>query len=98
LTLPLILSPEAETDFDTTFDWYEQQRAGLDIDSASRVQAALDLIVSWPELFAVRAENVRRAPVRRFPYSVYYRVEPDRVVVLAIVHTSRDQSAWLDRL
>ena len=98
MTLPLILSVEAESDFDTTFDWYEEQRAGLGIEFVSHVQAALDLIASRPEMFAPRAENVRRALVRRFPYAVYYRLEPDRIVVLAIVHTSRDSSVWLKRL
>jgi plasmid stabilization system protein ParE len=98
LTLPLILSPEARADFDETFDWYERQRSGLGADFAARVQAVLDLIVSRPEFFALRAQNVRRALVRRFPYSVYYRPEEEQIVVLAIVHPSRDASVWHERL
>jgi toxin ParE1/3/4 len=62
------------------------------------VQAALDLIASRPESFPTRAENVRRALVRRFPYAVYYRLEDERIVVLAIVHTSRDSAVWQERL
>lgn len=98
MTLPLILSPDAESDFDTTFDWYEAQRAGLGIDFASRVQAALDLIESNPESFPLRAENVRRALVRRFSYAVYFRLEDEQIVVLAIVHTSRAAGVWQSRL
>ena len=98
MTLPIVLSVEAQTDFDATFDWYERQRAGLGIDFASRVDAALDLIASSPESFPLRAENVRRALVRRFSYAVYFRPEDDQIVVLAIVHTSRDASAWQSRI
>ena len=89
---------EAEDDFDATFDWYERQRAGLGVDFASHVQAALDLIASVPESFPLRAENVRRALVQRFSYAVYFRPEDDQIVVLAIVHTSRDASVWQSRL
>lgn len=98
MTLPIILGADAEDDFDSAFDWYERQRNGLGSQFAARVQATLNLIADRPEMFAVRAEAVRRAPVRRFPYAVYFRLEPDRIVVLAVVHTSRNQSVWKDRL
>ena len=32
--------------------------------------------------------DVREALVLRFPYCVYYRVKTDRVVVMAVFHTS----------
>lgn len=38
--------------------------------------------------------NVRRAIVTRFPYAVFYQVEPKRVVVLAVIHTARDPRLW----
>jgi toxin ParE1/3/4 len=42
-------------------------------------------------------EDVRRAPVDQFPYSIIYRVERNRVVVIAVFHTSRDPAGWMDR-
>lgn len=35
-----------------------------------------------------------QAVVSRFPYAVFYRVESKRVVVLTVLHTSRDPSTW----
>ena len=32
-----------------------------------------------------------------FPYCVYYREEPGRVLVLAVFHTSRDPTVWQSR-
>jgi plasmid stabilization system protein ParE len=37
---------------------------------------------------------VRRMIVSRFPYAVFYRVEADRIVVLAVLHTARDPESW----
>jgi plasmid stabilization system protein ParE len=98
VTLPLILSAEAEADFDSTFDWYELRRSGLGGEFASHVHDALDRIATRPESFPLRAANVRRALVRRYPYAIYYRIEGVRILVLAIVHTSRDQRVWRDRM
>ena len=38
--------------------------------------------------------EVRRAVVSRFPYAVFYRVDPKRVVVLAVLHMARDPKLW----
>jgi plasmid stabilization system protein ParE len=35
--------------------------------------------------------------VRRFPYSVFYRVEADRIVVLAVFHGRRNPRIWQAR-
>jgi len=32
--------------------------------------------------------------VARFPYAVFYRVEPNRIVVLTVLHTARDPKLW----
>lgn len=50
-----------------------------------------------PELYAPTFQSVRPAKLRRFPYVVYYRVLPDRIEVLAILHGSRDPRVWQGR-
>ena len=42
----------------------------------------------------VYRRKVGRAMVSRFPYSVFYRIEPKQVVVLTILHTARDPKLW----
>ena len=41
--------------------------------------------------------GVRRILLRRFPYAVYFAVEPEAVVVLAVLHVSRDPAEWQRR-
>jgi len=37
-------------------------------------------------------------PSLAFPYGVYYLAEPDRIVVLAVYHSSRDPRGWQRRI
>ena len=45
----------------------------------------------------VHAE-ARAAPLRRFPYLVFYLAETSEVLVLAVLHASRHPQAWQARL
>jgi hypothetical protein len=42
-------------------------------------------------------QDVRAVRLRRFPFVVYYVVLADRAEVLAVMHGSRDESAWQSR-
>jgi plasmid stabilization system protein ParE len=94
MSLRVFLRREARAEFDDAFDWYERQRPGLGVDFVAHVQAVLDEIGARPEMFAEVFSDIRRATVRRFPYSVFYKVEPQRVVVLAVFHSRRDPKIW----
>ena len=97
VSLPVVLRPEARAEFDDAFDWGERQRPGLGVDFVAQVQEVLDRISATPELYARMFQDVRRAVVRRFPYSVFYKVEPRQVVVLAVFHSRRDPKIWQAR-
>ncbi len=54
-------------------------------------------ISAAPDSYPLAEGDVREAPVRGFPYCVYYRVRVARVVVVAIYHQSRDPAGWRGR-
>jgi hypothetical protein len=62
------------------YSWYEDRSLGLGEQFLTSVNATFDQIEQFPELFAIRYGHVRMAPVPRFPYAVFYRVYPTRVV------------------
>jgi plasmid stabilization system protein ParE len=41
--------------------------------------------------------DVRRVVANRFPFSVYFRAEERRIVVLAVFHGRRDPAIWQHR-
>jgi plasmid stabilization system protein ParE len=97
MSLPVVLRPAADQEFEDAAQWYESQRAGLGGDFAAEVRQVFDTISNYPERFPLADGDIREAPVARFPYCVYYRVRSTHVVVIAVFHTSRDPSIWQGR-
>ena len=97
MSLPLVFRPAAEMEFDAAALWYEGQKPGLGENFVAEVQIVLNEIADNPDRYAAVSGDVREAPVSRFPYCVYYRHRPGRLVVIAVFHTSRDPSVWQAR-
>jgi toxin ParE1/3/4 len=98
LTLPIVLQTPAEADFDEAADWYERQETGLGLTFIRRVHDTLESIASRPSFFPIVLEDIHRAKVRRFPYLIFYRLETQQIVVLAIVHGRRHPRVWQQRI
>lgn len=98
MSLPLIITPEAEEDLAAAGAWYDQRRAGLGDDFLLCVEDALDRIRRLPESATEVYPGVRRVVLRRFPYGVFYRVDPDQIAVLAVYHSRRDPRGWQARV
>ena len=93
----IIIRSKAETDLTDAFNWYEDQVSGLGIDYLNTVDAALSGIQQNPTAYPVVHGKVRRRLVRRFPYAVFYLVEPSKIIVLAVFHIRRNPKSWKER-
>ena len=93
----LIFRPEAESDVQSSYDWYQKQSSGLGDEFLDALDQAITGIQRLPEQHPVVHANIRRALLRRFPYAVFYLHESPRTVVLAVMHQSRDPKRWQDR-
>jgi plasmid stabilization system protein ParE len=90
----LRLNPEAEADLVEAFAWYEGRRPGLGSEFLAEVAQVLQQIETAPLQYAVVQEDTRRAIVRRFPYAVFFIVDPDVIGVTAVMHGKRDPKRW----
>ena len=97
MTLPVVLTPEAQAEFDEAADWYEQN-AGSGAVFTANVREVFRRIANLPLLHQVVYRDIRRGLVRKFPYSIFYRVDPDRITVIAVFHQRRDPSIWQGRV
>ena len=66
-------------------------------DPLDKVEIALQDLVHSPERWPVVEADVRRRIIRRFPYSLLYRIDPGEIVILAVMHQKRHPSYWLPR-
>ena len=93
----LVVAPRAEADLRESFLWYEQRSSGLGHDFIRCVETKFVLLAGSPQLFRIRSGPYRLAATERFPYAIYYRAEPTRVLVLAVTHTRQHPDAWRAR-
>src|SRR5687768_6734528 len=89
--------PSAKQDFSEAFAWYEQQTKGLGNRFEAAVDQTLKIIREFPDAFPTVHRDVRRALVRRFPYSIFYRMREETIHVIAIMHGRRNPAAWRSR-
>lgn len=91
------LREEADQDLAAAASWYEQQRAGLGHELLDEALAVFQLIAEQPLKYPVVHRDTRRALMTHFPFGVYFRVEQSQIVVLAVIHGSRDPHRWQNR-
>lgn len=91
--------PAARSELLDAATYYEEQADGLGgqfIDEAQRVAAVLE---ASPGLGApvVGNDDLRRWPLRRFPYYMIYRASVDDLLILAVAHERRRPRYWSER-
>ena len=95
--LPIVFRRIARRELDESISWYEAQRAGLGVEFAVEVDTFLQRIAETPEQFPHIRGEIRRTVLRRFPYTLHFLSEPDRIVILAVFHVKRNPRTLEDR-
>ena len=97
MSLPVTFHRAASAEFIEASAWYETKRIGLALEFMAEIERCVSLASKQPLQFAVVREDIRRVVANRFPYSVYFRAEQNRIIVLAVFHGSRDPAIWQAR-
>ena len=92
--MSLRFRPEARFDIIEAQAWYEERAPGLGHEFSRAVDAAIAGILRFPRACPKVHGPVRKALLRRFPYSLLFLVEDDDIVVLACFHHRKDPRAW----
>jgi plasmid stabilization system protein ParE len=86
-----VLRRIAEKEFDRSIAYYESACEGLGQEFRSAIERYFQRIADNPERYPKLRGEVRRAVVvRRFPFAIHFLIEPERIVILSVFHTSRD--------
>lgn len=97
MSWPLRLTAAAEHDLREGRRWYEKEAPHVAQRFRVEIRAAVSRIAEHPLLYPIVHHNVRRSVLRRFPYSVFYRIEDEAILVIAIVHQARQPQVWQQR-
>ena len=77
--------------------WYRERNEIASARFQRELDGALNLISERPSTGSPYLGNTRRLLLRRFPFSVVYRVRGDNVQIVAIAHARRRPGYWRAR-
>jgi plasmid stabilization system protein ParE len=89
--------PEAAAELKQARAWYDNVRPSLGERFALAVDATVEAIAEHPLQFPAVHRGRRRAGVRKFPYGIFFEVQPERIVVIACFHAKRNPKRWRSR-
>ena len=89
--------PAAQTEFISAARFYERQTTGLGLDFIDR-SAGLRATARASTVWRAFGRRLRRLLVPKFPYGLLYRVEPERIYIIAVMHLHRRPGYWRSRL
>ena len=78
--------------------YYETQVDGLGNAFLAKVESAVHDVVKHPGAWPVVRNEMRKRLLHRFPYALLYRVDPDEIVIVALMHQRRRPEYWLGRI
>ena len=97
MTSRLIVSTQAASDIAEAATWLQDISSNLPVRFGNELERVYASIVEHPQIYPVVYRNFRRALLRRFPYSVFYVFDSSVVLVVAVIHQSRDEQTWKRR-
>jgi plasmid stabilization system protein ParE len=91
------LTEEARADYYQIIDWYEKQQSGLGLRFYSLMNELFQKLELHPSHYSFYRKPFRQTTIKGFPYRAVFKIEKDKVRIVAIFHTSRNQKALIKR-
>ncbi len=90
--------PAAGEEIVETTAYYDSEVPGLGNGFILEVQRIVGLLQDQPQIGQRVEGDFRRIVLARFPYSLIYSIEPDKIWVVAVAHQRRRPGYWRKRV
>jgi toxin ParE1/3/4 len=80
---------EALAEAEAAARWYAQRSLIAAAGFSDEIDAAVAAIQQTPAAWPAFEHGTRRYLLRRYPFSIIYRIEPNRLLIVAIAHGRR---------
>jgi toxin ParE1/3/4 len=95
---PYAFHPEASGEYIQAAQYYAAIAPELGGRFYDEIERLIAQVRRQPDRFFRFNPPARRALAHKFPYSVVYLDEPDRVWIVAVMHAKRRPGYWRERL
>ncbi len=88
---------EALTEAEAAARWYAERSPAAGVGFDDEVEAAEAAIAAHPEAWPRFDHGTRRYLLRRYPFSIVYQFDVNRIVIVAVAHAKRRPGYWKHR-
>ena len=92
-----VFHPEALEEYEAAARYYAERDLAVALRLIESVEETLDRIQDAPQRWRTVDEDVRRCLTHLFPYAILYTIEDDFILVVAVMHCSREPGYWKER-
>ncbi len=92
------LHAAAEEEYEAALAWYLARSVRAADRFEAAVERAIEYVSTFPEASPLCDDRHRYYALRRYPYGLVYRVDGDRVRVIAITHNRQLPGFWAGRV
>ncbi len=89
--------PHAEKELEEAETYYDNIREELGNRFRAETEMAISRILDFPNAWQRLSQNTRRRALKTFLYGIVYRVKPDEIRILAVMHLHREPNYWKSR-
>lgn len=89
--------PAAARELSAAVQSGEDHTGGLGAELKAEAQRVTAILCNAPLIGEALGQSYRRMPLRRFPFALIYRIDGDRLRIIAIAHRRRRPGYWIQR-
>ncbi len=93
----VVFHEEAEQEIFDAANFYEEVSHTLTIEFFDELFSVIDTVVASPNRNQEISKGFRKSNLKRFPFKVVYKIENEKIVVVAIAHHKRKPNYWKKR-
>jgi toxin ParE1/3/4 len=95
---PYAFHPQASEEYTQAAEYYAEVSPELGRRFYGEIERLIQVVRRQPDRFPRFNPPAQRVMARTFPYSLVYLDQPDRVLIVAVMHAKRHPNYWRPRL
>jgi toxin ParE1/3/4 len=90
--------PDALEEYREAAIWYANRERELAHQFIANIEDAIHRVAETPTRWRIIEEDVRRCLTHLFPYAILYTIEKNFILIVAVMHFSREPGYWRERI
>ncbi len=88
----------AMTEVNDAIAYYEEVEPGLGLRFLAEIKSCIERVRNHPNAWAPLSKRTRRCRSKSFPVSIIYQTRDTEILIIAVMHMSREPTYWKDRI